>query len=256
MTTQSGMEDRWSGVRSWAPPPELSGSGPRQVQLKAGGKAMVFMAVVVVAGAVALYVFLSRQAAKQAAARAALAASGIQAEGTVTRRWNSGDKSHTPMLDYEFEYQGRAYRGSSSAPRRQWDVLPVGSPITIRFLPDRPSHNHPGDWKMDVLAVWTAPATSLVLGMSSLFLFFAIRKQIALLRDGAPAAALITAHRRVKGGTTLVYEFRLPDNSLVKGRGGQMRNPPQIGSVITVLYDPEKPGRNAPYPLDAVRIAS
>jgi hypothetical protein len=90
--------------------------------------------------------------------------------------------------------------------------------------------------------------------VSGLVLLFIIRKQTGLLRDGAAAAGFVTGHRRVKGGRILLYEFRLPDGTQVKGRGGQSRTPPEIGSIVTVLYNPERPRSNAPYPLDAVRL--
>ncbi len=41
---------------------------------------------------------------------------------------------------------------------------------------------------------------------------------------------------------------------MYKGRGGERRNPPAIGSTITVIYDPDKPKRNEPYPLQLVRV--
>jgi Protein of unknown function (DUF3592) len=245
----------WNEVRrAWVAPPELPASGPRQTRLRAQGKMMVFLAMLMFGGAIALYVSTSRLAARDAAARAALDASGIETQGAVTRRWTTGDKNHTPKLAYEFECQGREYHGSSSAPRREWEALAVGSPIAIRFVPDRPELNHPGGWAMDVLPAWVAPGTAAGLCIPGLILLFMIRKQTSLLRDGTAVPARVTGHRRMKGGQMLVYEFRLPDGSVIKGRGGQTRKPPQIGSTVTVLYDPDQPKRNAPYPLDTVRL--
>jgi len=43
------------------------------------------------------------------------------------------------------------------------------------------------------------------------------------------------------------------ERSTAKGRG-QSRLPPAIGAPICVLYDPENPRRNAPYPLTLVKL--
>ena len=80
-----------------------------------------------------------------------------------------------------------------------------------------------------------------------------LRKQMQLLTEGRPAPGIVTRHRRTKDGTIIRYEFALLNGATAKGRG-QTRRPPPIGSRICVLYDPENPRRNAPYPLYLVRL--
>ena len=48
--------------RSWTPPPELAGSGPREVRLKTAGKALAVMAAALFVGAIAADLGLSRLA--------------------------------------------------------------------------------------------------------------------------------------------------------------------------------------------------
>lgn len=242
--------------QNWVPPVELSGSGPRTVKLRPGGIAMTCLAVVLIAGAFALYFWMARISAREASDRLALDTSGIETQGAVTRHWISGGKDHTPMLAYDFEYRGRRYAGQRSAPRREWETLQAGSPIAIRFLPDDPQVNHPSGWPMTVLPNWMPPLIGIFTSVSGFILFVVVRRQAALLRDGTPAAAQITGYRRVKGGVVLLYEFRTPDGKLVKGRGGHVRSAPETGSLLTVLYNPENPRRNSPYPLDAVRTVN
>jgi hypothetical protein len=80
-----------------------------------------------------------------------------------------------------------------------------------------------------------------------------LRKQVRLLTEGRPAPGIVTGWRRTKGGTVLRYEFVLLNGATAKGRG-KSRRPPAIGSPICVLYDPENPRRNAPYPLCLVKL--
>jgi hypothetical protein len=89
----------------------------------------------------------------------------------------------------------------------------------------------------------------------ALVLAMLLRKQMRLLTEGRPAPGVVTGCRRTKDGIVLRYEFQLPDGATAKGRG-HSRRPPAIGSQICVLYDPENPRRNAPYPLGLVKLAS
>lgn len=245
----------WKEVkRNWAAPPELAGSGPREVRMSAAGKALsVFMALLLVGAAVAV-VYLSRAARTDAAKRAELDASSVDVQGVVTRRWRTGGKSDTPKVSYQFQYDGRTYIGTSSAPRRAWDDLSIGSPIAIRVVPGRPELNHPRDWEYEAIPAWMPWLPGSMLALTAILIVFMIRRQIALLRDGRAAPALVTGHRRIKGGQMLVYEFQLPDGAVRKGRGGKTRTPPEVGTTITVVYDPENPKRNAPYPMDLARL--
>ena len=75
-----------------------------------------------------------------------------------------------------------------------------------------------------------------------------------LLSEGRPSPALVTRHTQVKGGKMMTYEFPLHGGGVGKGRGGTSRKPPAIGSAITIVYDRENPRRNAPYPLQMVKV--
>src|SRR3954470_541995 len=127
------FDSDWNEVtRTWRAPSEVAGSGPREVRLSATGNFMIGMIVFLLAASVGWNVWSSRKMAREAAERSALDASHTEVEATVTRHWESGDKEHTLMLAYRFEYDGRIYHASTSAPQKQWDGLDVGSPIAVR----------------------------------------------------------------------------------------------------------------------------
>lgn len=245
----------WSeATRNWRPPSEIAGQGPREVRLAPGGIALTALSLLMFVGAGVMYWFLSRQGAREAAERAALDAGSVETEATVTRHWRAGGKSDTPMITYEFQYQGHVYHGRSSAPGREWRNLGVGSAIPIRFVPGQPEVNHPSAWAVHVMPAWLPLLMAGIFALTGFLPRFLTRRQAMLLRDGRAAPARVTAHVRIKGGYATRYEFRLPDGTVRRGRGGKGYHPPEIGSIIPVLFDPEHPRRNAPYPLELVRV--
>jgi hypothetical protein len=240
--------------RHWTPPAELARGGPRDVKLSGSGVAVTVVACLLLLGAIAAAIGLSRKSARDAANRQELEASGIETQAVVTRHWRTGGKEDQRRLTYEFAYDGRSYRASVNAPRKFWDVLPVGSPVRVRFVPARPELSHPIDWRLDVMPSWVPAIVAVGLVFPGLLLLFMIRRQMQLLSDGRAAPGIVTGHRRVKGGQVLKYEFPLLSGGIGKGRGGQSRRPPAVGSTIAVVYDRDNPKRNAPYPFDMVRI--
>jgi hypothetical protein len=249
------LNSDWNDVmRSWKAPSEVAGSGPREVRLNGTGKFLVGLMLFLLAGGIGLNVFLSRQLTKQTAQRSALDGSHSETQATVTRHWRTGDKEDTPMVAYRFEYDGRIYHGSTSAPGKEWKDLEVGSPIAVRFVPANPLVNHPSAWDMQVMPKWAPWSVSAVLVAIAFLPISLVQRDKRLLRDGRASPARVTGHRRGKGDVTLLYDFPLPNGEVAKGRGGQTRTPLGVGSIITVLYDSENPKRNAPYPLKTTRV--
>jgi len=104
-----------------------------------------------------------------------------------------------------------------------------------------------------------AYVASSVLALFALLCAAAVRHQRTLLSEGRPASAVVTAVRKHKGshGTThreIVYEFRLLAGTIATGKAmaGKTQD---VGSRISVVYDPEQPRRNKPYPFSLVTLA-
>jgi hypothetical protein len=239
--------------RHWQPPAELQ-RGSREVELRGGGIAVTCLAAGLFVGAVAALFGLTRVASRDAGETLSLSASSIETQAIVTRHWRTGGKDSTRRITYEFEYGGQVYHGSVSTPRAIWSGLGVGSPIRIRFVPANPENSHPVDWDRRGMPSWLPALTASSLVLPGLLLLWMIRRQKRLLMDGRPAPAVVLAHRRVKGGQTMKYEFPLLGGGIGDGTGGQSRTPAPVGSTITILYDRDNPKRNAPYPFDMVRV--
>lgn len=241
--------------RDWKAPVELTVSTPREVKLAGGGIALGVLAGALFLGAIATAVFLSRVAARQADEAQELRASGVVVQGTVTRHWRTGGKDSKHRIEYELQYGGTVYRGSSNAPRGIWTRLTVGSPIDVRLVPGKPERSHPAEWDVNVLPAWLPPGLAAFLVALAVFLIWIIRRQIQLLSEGRPAPAVVVGHRRAEHGKkALKYEFALMEGGIGKGSGHPSRKPLAVGSVICVVYDRDNPRRNSPYPMEMVRV--
>lgn len=239
--------------REWKSPTELAMSTPREVELSAGGKVVAALAIALFFGAIASAVGMSYLADRASGERRAIDA-GTETDAVITRHWRSGGKDSTRRIAYEFVYQGRRYAGRTSTPRAIWSRLSEGSTIRVRFAPDRPELNHPVEWKVNDMPWWLPSATAAGLIACAGVIVWALKRQLGLLADGRPAAAVITGHKRGQHGTAVTYEFPLLGGGVGKGRGGESRKPLAVGSVLTVIYDRERPKRNAIYPMSMVRV--
>jgi hypothetical protein len=105
----------------------------------------------------------------------------------------------------------------------------------------------------------TAPLPAAALAGVGAILLTAIARQRSLLMNGRAAAAIVTAlrtERNSEGGKhqVMTYEFRLMTGATRTGTRQAPRKAPAIGSVICVIYDPDRPSRNRPYPFSLVRL--
>ena len=78
-------------------------------------------------------------------------------------------------------------------------------------------------------------------------------KQRRLLSEGRAAMGVVTGHwSGSHGHKVVVYEFRLPGGELIKGRAASLKKP--VGTLLNIIYDPDRPRRSAIYPLQLVRV--
>ena len=240
-------------IENWTPPDGLGYSSLRPVGLTGGGIALLVVAAMMLLGAVAAGIGLGTTAKRQAKDHRLLQEQGVNTEAQITRVWRSGDKNQQRLVSYRFTVQERAYAARKGVPSRIWQTLRAGSSLPVRFLPSDPKVNHPTEWDDTPMPSWLPYLLSGGLVAIAFGITIPLRIQMRLLTEGRPAPGTVTGHRRTKDGTILRYEFVLLNGATAKGRG-QSRRPPAIGAPICVLYDPENPRRNAPYPLTLVKL--
>jgi hypothetical protein len=244
--------------RAFVPPRELRSSPPRNVRLTAGGKFLSAVAVALFAGAVVAGVGLHREATRQADERRALAVEGRGTDAAVTRLWRSSGDSKQPWVAYRFEAAGLAQDGQSKISLSQWRALQVGSTLPIRYVSTNPSQNVPAGREPGGIPRWLPFVAAAAMVSVGLLLLFVIGVQRRLLMEGRAAPAMVTKHIKLHtthGGShnSMTYTFPLLSGAAAKGQSSTSSKPPAVGSVICVLYDPERPRRSMPYPLQFVR---
>ena len=242
--------------RAFVAPPRLAMSRPRPVQLTAGGRALVVVAVLLFAGSVGGGLVLFREAREQAGAQQALVDRGVMISGEVTRLWPSGDNFR--RVRYRFIVDGHTYESTERVSTARRRALQVGSAIEVRYVPGDPQQNDLGGSPDPSLPIWLPFVVSTAAAAMGLLCLFAIQKQRRLLTDGRAAPAIVTAHHRHHsghGGThrSLTYEFPLLNGATATGRSQTSSKPPAVGSVICVIYDPDRPTRSMAYPFALVQ---
>ena len=249
------MEPQVDFPNDWHAPAELSRALPREVQMSAGGIFVVILCICLLAGAGVLFVFMRGKQATEVAHIATLRSEGRVAPGEVTKLWRSGKGGSTHMVGYTFVADGRPYWGESTTPDTIWKALQVGSALSVQYAPSDPNVSHPTGWEMDAMPAWLPFLIPAMFGIPVLILAVSVKRQAGLLADGLPAPGVVTRSVRVKGGWVAHYQFRLNNGTVAKGRS-QMPGRLSDGTVICVLYDPERPKRNRTYPMSWYRLAS
>ena len=237
----------------WIPPDSLGYSSLRPVRLTTTGKALIVAAVTLAIGAMALGVFLGRKVRREAAERALLRDQGIAAEAVVTRVWRGGENNSEHRLTYRFEYGGRTYSRSVGTPVGIWRALAPGADLPVRFVPSRPSMSHPVAWSSKELPLWFPYLLAAMVTVPAFLLPIPVRREARLLAEGRPAPGRVIGFKKTDKSVRVQYEFCLLNGSIAKGKVNRSK-PPVEGAPLCVLYDPENPRRNAPYPLSLVRL--
>ncbi len=241
-------------LRHWKPPAELANPGPREVEIAAGGIALLVLSGLLVLGGIAAGIFLWRDGTGRAAFQQRLAGEGVTAEAVVTRLYRGGGKDSSRFAAYQFEFDGSIYRSSTRVPRSIWNTLKEGQPLTVRFVPSDPARSRPVDWSTAGPPAWVAllPASGLI-ALAGVFVW-AVRRAHRLLSEGRPAPGIVVRHSRAKHGQYLHYEFPLLNGSIGTGKSDPSRNPVPVGDAICIVYDRDNPKRNSTYPMQLFRV--
>jgi hypothetical protein len=250
--------------RNWTPPDGLDHTRPRSTALTGAGKAVTVVALALLAGAVVAAVALGVKARQDARYVRLLREDGVAADGRVTRVWRERGESRQPWISYRFESGGTVYGRNAKVPLRLWSALQPGARIPVRYVPAKPDLSYPLDLAMEPMPFWVPIVVPLGLAAGCPLMFLSVRRQRRLLEEGRPAPGIVVTHGKPirsshggKRGVPWHYEFHLLSGAIVRGKAGPYNNPPAVGSPITVLYDPDCPRKNVPYPIPSalVRLA-
>jgi len=246
-------------------PQELDRPLPRPVRLTGIGiyYCVIALACIISGGVLTARVCipeLHRQAENDSLTRR-LTAVGIETKATVTRLWSALGRDR---VNYDYTVDGRGYHSGSYIASQHWQQLQVGSPLAIRYLPSDPTKTCPEADPPNSGNNWSIvlPMACLPLGFMSIFVVIfssCVWPEFRLLARGKPARGVVTrckeGNRRRMNGYFWYYDFPLADGGQCQGRGFSRQQVAE-GTIVTILYDPNKPRRNALYPMDTVRLAA
>ncbi len=243
--------------RHWTPPGGLHRSRPRPVRLTAAGRGLLLLSILLLLGSPILGSFLGWMRVRQAEEARLLEAEGAVAEGVVQRLWRAGDKGKKTWISYRFGNGSFILEQRIQVPLSLWRRLHAGDRIPVRYVPGRPEINLPRETRWEVMPEPIPFLASAVLLAGGFLPLAAIRQQKKLLEDGRTAPARVlrlekVAGRSQKQGMKYFFEFPVLCGTLVQGSAGPVEKPPAAGSLITVLYDAETPGKNRPFPFSLV----
>ncbi|HEX5071138.1 MAG TPA: DUF3592 domain-containing protein [Vicinamibacterales bacterium] len=245
--------------RGFAPPPEL-GSRPRDVELTGGGRALhaVIMALFAVAFIVPLAINGQRRA--ENADRIAFQTRSVSATAEVRRLWRTSGENKQSRVEYAYTVGDRRYERVLALPLARWRELQVGSTLAIRYLSDEPSRSRLEGAESGSIPAWLPILVGLAIISAPILMLALLNRQRRLLAEGRPAPAVVTKvvkHHSSHGGShrSMRYAFPVLSGAMATGRAGASRKGIAEGSVICIIYDPDRPGRSQPYPFPLVRPA-
>lgn len=242
-------------------PPALERSAPRDVGLTAGGRALMLMAWLLAAAALAAGVALHLESRRQSEAALDFDQRSVTASAVVDRLWRkTGDEDKPAFAAFHFDANGARINGESRLPLRQWRRLSAGSTVPLSYLPDNPRRFVLAGQRRSRMPLAVPYLVSSALAVLALICGAAVRQQRTLLSEGRPASAVVTAVRKHKDShgsahQEMAYEFRVLAGTIAKGKASAGKGT-KVGATISVVYDPERPTRNRPYPFSLVTLDS
>ena len=246
------------GFHAAAAAPALRHSRPREVSLTAGGRALVAVALLLFLAAAGVFILMYGAASRQAAERRAMVADGVMTTGVVTELWPRGDDWR--RVRYQFSVDESVIRGERRVSDDRRETLLVGSPISVRYLPSDPAVNDLGEFSGSRMPMPVPFIIASIIAAVGVICLAGVSRQRRLLAEGRVAEAVVTRHHTdnySEGGThrSITYQFALLSGAVASGKSGASKKPPAIGTVITVVYDPDRPRRNRVYPFSLVKPA-
>jgi hypothetical protein len=247
--------------KHWTAPRELLHSPPRQVQLSAGGKVLAALGFILVMAALVGGPLLIRESLRQADASRAFQAEALETEGRVlrlSRRGDGDDKRY--IVEYSFTHDGRSYSKEGRVSSSRWKKLKEDGPLGVTYLPSNPGESYPSGRQPRGLPI-AVPIVAIVAAFASaVAIAWGLNRSRELLEYGRVAPAVITDIQKYStghgaSGRVLKYEFPTASGALAKGKSSCDRKGVEIGSVLSIMYDPNQPRRSALYPMQLVKVS-
>lgn len=243
-------------LHRFSPPAGLSRSAPRDVRLTTGGRLLMAVAWLLAAAALVAGGLLYGKASSDSAEGAAIDQRGVVTTAVIDRVWRKTGDGKPAFASFHFDASGTRVSGETRMQLDAWRGLRAGSIVRVRYLPEDPSRSILDGARLKRMPIGVPFVVSGVLASLALLCVFAISRQRSLLTDGRLAPAVVTGlkkHSSSHGSShqEMTYEFPLLGGGVAIGKASASKTS-TVGSRIVVVYDPDRPGRNHPYPFSLV----
>jgi hypothetical protein len=226
-------------------PEELSGPVPRRIRLSGNTSFLpfVFLIGVTVIGCL----WYCKHVVVQMQQRSALRQDGIEVLGEITSLKRAG--RGPDVVKYTFTANDGIVSGMANVPPALMRDLAESTVINIRYLPSTPAINHPAAWEWSLSSEWLAIFMLMGFLTACIVTSTVFYRERKLLGWGKPVTGIVTNCRvSGRGIISIEYEFRTETGVQVRGSGNSP-DQQETGAGICVLYLPENPRRNLPYPV-------
>ncbi len=170
----------------WKPPAELARSTPRPVRYTGAGYACVAGAIAMLAGGVALGVFVQVERRHALDSAALLRVQGVTTDARILRTGVDTSKDHEPFVVFEFNANGRRFERRMTIHRRDTQTYPVGAAARVRYVPGSPKQSWLEGYGPEGPPAWVPVFAPLSLAIGAVALSFNVRRQRRLLAEGKP----------------------------------------------------------------------
>jgi len=250
-------EKLWKLQEGWRPPPELERGRPRPVGYTGAGIAVWALAGLLLVGGLALGIGLYVKATNDQERNRLLASATGRAEARITRLYRRGSgNSRRYVADYEFYAGAEVYSRTARLSRGAWSGLQEGDRREVWYVESNPVLSRlEGLERTTGTPIWLAPVITVILAALAVLIARDLKGKRRLVEDGRPAPAMVTRlGRKTDKGRMVYYGFLTLSGSEAKGKFGPVhgKSVPEVGTPLTVIYDPNDPGSNRRYPLSVV----
>jgi len=246
-------------LHRFSPPPGLARSAPRDVRLTAGGRALMAVAWLLVVAAIVAGSLLYREALSRSAEELELDRRGATTTAVVDRVWRKSGDGKPAYAAFHFDASGTRIDADARMQLDAWRELRAGSIVRVRYLPDDPRRFVVDGARRERMPFGVAYVVSGVLAFMAVLCAVAIGRQRSLLTEGRLAPAVVTAvkkhHNQHGTHREMTYEFPLLGGGVATGKASASKSS-AVGATICVVYDPDHPKRNQPYPFSLVTPTS
>ncbi len=238
---------------TWIPPRELQRARPREVRLTFGGKTLVGLAIALLLGGIFGGLALYTKASRDRLERTRLLESGIDAEAWIIRRWTAGSDPVRYWAEYSYQVNNQTYTGRLPMRRDTWLKLENAETLNIKYLPQNPQSHMVRGLEPKLLPPWVSILVAGVLFFVAWLVTRILALQRRLLAEGRPAPGIVTEVARTRNGKVAHYAFMAMSGKVINGKLRPRKNPPAVGTVLSVIYEPDHETHNSTFPLPLVK---